>query len=1394
MSSHVPSSEALRVNIDKSRFDAPVSERYRPIEDVMERFQGLQEGLSTFLRELSHPMRNWGFIVAETRSFALSYFYEMKEHRLGPTAAQLYGEILLEAVERARESDVRHEAAKTLQLFWQKILKDAGEELPGFLPALEQGFEILTDLPEDQFTVFARGYYSLSSLAELYLGQTDETAQSPALNRLMVRYLSHSYAYWLSEKDPRQWFLEEAGTDLPDTLDDLFVPISHERLTRHQQALEETLHREGPVRTRLAALLQLPGFTDIRAAYERVPSEVGRRVPDEARAHRHELLLLFLIMNRPGLSLIHEESLRRINRVIGWLVGHQDFREIQELIRKTLGILEQSVRSYPDTVLVCVLNLGRGVYRTDNSDLVNFFNESVVNLGFQTPDFRGISRDWQVESNVAHIRNIRTWMELVKLNPRWSKNLLSSLVIHLSVSGVLIKDTDLFPRDITSFLNGDIGQVYNLAKQLLRLFPSYFNQIGAEGQLRDISTRIDEACGRRDVLVHFLRKQAHVESSSETVGLMEAVLEFWRTRSREGLRNFLPADVFDEVRERGPYVDGVHEVLESLMTSQGLSAVNDLLTLEVDLVPELRNRFGRERDLDVERVALAVSFYRQLSEKYCTGFCEIHDYVNQAMDSGLPHLEALRGSLDEANPYRRLAGLLAYLKELKGLILSRREFEAHEDIYHKRHFSVDIPSMYGSYHEPKFDALALTLRLEVVVNALFEDGVRNLDLEFITRATFQEIYNYLVLFSEALSVDGISTREFDGQLTLLERALRVRLFTFTQYVDIFRGFTQVVQNILSDYFNKIHRHNLLRIVDRITQDRLLPKYRHPGARSEELFHQVSETFMRDSIASSLGLQRLDLFLSRILSTLYRQADKLPQDRHYLLLTYNPEDVVMSVQKAEDRLKDIVHLGNKGMNLVRMSELGLPVPPAFIVTTEVFTCRELVESYAPAQKHFRARVAEQISLIEKATGKRFGDPANPLVVSVRSGAAVSHPGMMDSYLNVGTNEEIVTGMVGLGHDGWFAWDCYRRFLQSYGMSYGIERDEFDRIIEEHKHRCGVPLKKNFTPGQMQEVARGYRAFIEGRGLQVPDDPREQLHVAIQQVLNSWNSERARAYRKIMGISDDWGTSVTVQAMIFGNLSHEAGSGVMFTHNPQLSVDLIRPWGDYTVGNQGEDVVSGLVTTFPISNYQAEMENRSPAQTLENRFPKIYGALLDAARVLTYDSGWSPQDMEFTFEGPEASRLYLLQTRDMEMRERKQVPTFESADAMSRQFLGHGLGVAGGALSGRAVFNLEDIEHWRREEPETKLILIRGDTVPDDIREVSAADGLLTARGGATSHAAIVASRLGKTCVVGCTDLVCLQKERKFVLGQEVVMVGDAISIDGAGGAVYLGFMKVREEGF
>jgi pyruvate,orthophosphate dikinase len=1238
-------------------------------------------------------------------------------------------------------------------------------------------------------------YYAINRLAGSYLSSSSEPDTNyKALNLLLTKYYHHTYRYWLKEDDPQAWFQKEAAENgNQNRFDGFFKTISHDQIKEWQYQLDLSV-QENRIESKevLTRLLELPGFGQFVDAYRKIPRQLLQNGDKKGRSHHLKLIFLFRIMNLAGLSLIHEETLRDINQTLTWIIENENYRDIENLIRKTFTILKEQTQMYQATALNCVLNMGKAVYNTDELDLVNFFIDSVIDLGFQTPMLQGVDNEWKIEVNSAHLLNIRTWLELVEVNPKWSTRLLSGLIIHLSLCGVFIKDIDIFPRDITRFLNSRIGPVYNLAKQLTRLIPAFFNDIGAEGKLREISTEIDEIAHRRDRLIHFLRKQSHVESSNRIVPFMEATFRFWETRDKTCLAPFVPASIYDEIDTSGPFIDGVNKVISNL-AEQGIRIPGDLLTLSNEKRKEMSEKIGDVSNIDLRRVELAIAFYKLLHQKYSFDYVELGSYIAQLRTEALPDFNRVEKTLAEPDLTKKLFMLLDYLEKLKNVIISDQSYEIKEDIYKKRHITIDIPSMYGSYHEMKFDCLGLTFRLETLVNVLFEDLIRKIDLNLITKATFYQIYSLLRLFDKTLKLDGISSIEFGRQLEFLAHSLEVEDFTQTQYLDIFKGFAQAVKNIIHDYFHNVHGQNLNRILSQISTDQILPKFlpREHLEDRDKLNHRVSEVFFREQIALSLGLQQLDLFLSRILTTLFQQSYKLPKDKLQKLLLYDPKNAMTTIDSARSRVTGIIQLGNKGINMVQLQNFGYPIPPGFIITTEVFRCREIIDGYPPATKNFKEQVAQNIARLEKVTGKTFGDPGNPLLLSVRSGSSISQPGMMDTLLDVGNNEEMAEGIAANTGNSWFAWDNYRRFLQCYGMAFALKRDDFDAIISDCKTELGIPYKREFSGDQMKNVALKYKRMIREAGIDIIEDPYEQLYLAIKTVLDSWESPKARTYRKIMGISDDWGTAVTVQAMVYGNISASAGTGVIFTHNPRWSGDTLKLWGDFTVGNQGEDVVSGLVNTNPISIFQQEIEMRETDITLETHYPDIYNALKSWAFDLIDNRSWSPQEIEFTFESPAVEDLYLLQTRNMTIRERKKVLTFDLDEKSKALYLDHGIGVSGGAMSGRLVFNLEEIEEWRILKPGTHLILARSDTVPDDIREIYAADGLVTARGGLASHAAVVAHRLGKTCVVGCSNLVCDERKKVCLFNQVQVKSGDHISIDGQEGSVFKGLIRVKE---
>jgi len=509
------------------------------------------------------------------------------------------------------------------------------------------------------------------------------------------------------------------------------------------------------------------------------------------------------------------------------------------------------------------------------------------------------------------------------------------------------------------------------------------------------------------------------------------------------------------------------------------------------------------------------------------------------------------------------------------------------------------------------------------------------------------------------------------------------------------------------------------------------------------------------------------------------------------------------------MKDL--LGGKGANLAEMSSLGLPVPAGFTITTEV--CTRFYADGGAYPDGLAAQVAEALGLVEKRVDKIFGDPGNPLLVSVRSGARASMPGMMDTVLNLGLNDETVEGLASLANDRRFAFDCYRRFIQMYSnVVLGLDHHMFEEILDDRKDMLGVTVDTALSADDWQALVGEYKAVVlRERGKDFPQSPQEQLWGAIGAVFTSWNNDRAKFYRRMHDIPDAWGTAVNIQSMVFGNMGETSATGVAFTRDPSTGEG--RLYGEFLVNAQGEDVVAGIRTPQSLTKAAREaMGDQTPS--MEEAMPEVFGQFEEAIGRLERHYR-DMQDIEFTVE---RGRLYILQTRngkrtakaalkvavdlanegvitreeaigrvDPASLDQLMHPTIDVNSA--RDIIAVGLPASPGAATGKIVFTAEAAERqWANGEP---VILVREETSPEDIRGMDAARGIVTARGGMTSHAAVVARGMGRPCVSGAGELHIDLKAGEMRARGRVFKAGDTITIDGAKGEILAGAAPMVE---
>ena len=489
------------------------------------------------------------------------------------------------------------------------------------------------------------------------------------------------------------------------------------------------------------------------------------------------------------------------------------------------------------------------------------------------------------------------------------------------------------------------------------------------------------------------------------------------------------------------------------------------------------------------------------------------------------------------------------------------------------------------------------------------------------------------------------------------------------------------------------------------------------------------------------------------------------------------------------------LGGKGANLAEMTLAGMPVPQGFTVTTEA--CTRYYDDKRTIAPEIQEEILANLAWLEEHTGKKFGDPSNPLLVSVRSGARASMPGMMDTILNLGLNDTVVEGFAAFTGNPRFAYDSYRRFIQMFSdVVMELSKKRFEEIIDDVKEKKGVKQDVELDTEDMKDLVARFKAFYkQEKGVDFPQDPKEQLMEAVRAVFRSWDNPRANVYRRMNEIPYSWGTAVNVQSMVFGNSGNTSGTGVAFTRNPATGEKAL--FGEYLINAQGEDVVAGVRTPSPISALKEEM-------------PAVYDEFVEIANRLEKHYK-DMQDMEFTIEN---GKLYMLQTRngkrtaaaalkiavdlvdEGEITEEEAVlrvepnqldallhPTFDPDALAKAAVIGKGLAASPGAAAGRVVFTAEDAKVWA--EKGEKVILVRLETSPEDIEGMQVAQGILTVRGGMTSHAAVVARGMGTCCVSGCGEISVDYADKSFTLGGKVYKEGDWISLNGSTGEIFQG---------
>jgi len=1029
--------------------------------------------------------------------------------------------------------------------------------------------------------------------------------------------------------------------------------------------------------------------------------------------------------------------------------------DICKLLLTNVEQLEESftadIALHPDFASA-ILHAGDGLLTTQ-------YNRILERILIPAPGISGFSYEtWAEVINPLHLERLIQFLGILKLDAGAFKQILVQVICNLYVSGVFIPDDRLFQREVSAYLNSvKTAEDYLLHYMLLKKLPVYYHDVGATGRLRDDTTEIDS--WGNDTILYFIRKQTHVNASNHLIHIVGEVLRSWVYNDPRFLTGVVPEDVLktfqtDLLRR---YSDAVRPLFESfhILDQEGLhlEKIPEFHESEID---HIADHISNDDEMKM-KVLLMCRIYRDLVKKY--------SLISRTV-TGRDIMQELTGSVGR-------------LKKLKTIIVSEEKTMPEESLYFKRHIAFGIPSVMGSYHEPKFDALGESLRIEELIRVILDTvitEIRDMENDF-PQDGLSRLVSLISVLNDLLLLHGLGNFQIDEALVTLES----NSLYISQTGDVLRICLRELTWIV-EFLNRTFHRSIVLILKMFPGEELPERLRGLQREESGFMGRATDVITRDIMNSIAGFFEFDRALNAAIDVLGARMKSQPDEIMTLSAAGGiPQEWFMLYTLTDDdamRLSPLI--GNKSKNLVYLHNKGLLIPHGAVFpachTTDYIDYTE--------SGGFRRILNESVREIEKRTGSVFGSARRPLFLSVRSGSYMSMPGILSSILYCGMNEETVMGFIESTGNEWLAWDSYRRFIEHYGtVVLRLNIDVFDGISEVFLKEASVTRTEELTAGRMKEVVSAYHEELHSKGLVIPDDVFEQLKQCVKAVYGSWYAERAMQFRKATGNSDHWGTSVTLMQMIYGN-DTGSGASVFFTRKPFSHLKGI--YGETRERATGSELVYGRSLNQPITRQQAFGGQRS----LEETDPELFHMHEELASRIEQAMRGLPQEVEVTYtKQADGQRvIYVLQTRRMEFH-RGPVRRFGDICGMESRVIGRGAGVFGGALSGIATFS-DDPLRIREIKKERKLpvILLRKEASTDDVLLMPEVDGIITATGGATSHAAILAQKFNITAVVGCSEMKILKEMEGLpsaMIGKFQVEEGVALSIDGSTGIVYSG---------
>ena len=1467
----------VTMNTEKS-FD--LNDLLLPLGDKV----GAIQKVTGLIQELEHPNIDWKFVIAGIRAYLYDYLYDIPPHT--ERVLPILFHFLMEATIRKKASAVR--ASDTFIDRYIFVIKNLDPKNENYRSIRESFFSFSLEYIDLLIADSRDGFYFdhvNSRMAALGRTAIEKNMGQADLVKKICVFLGLQYSIYcknivLTHADQIDAISgifsgNQAASELISLLESVSEDSYRERNSRISRLIDED---PGQL---ISCADDLIDFSHNSRVWEKICLIIKKSIEDGAIEDERSVIYLLeylIIQSNTGSDKNLQLFISRtVASVCSSLVNNRQIDLLRSVIDLVMPVLQKEVLKGDNyfSAFSTIYSIGRTVIDSGNIFIIDYFIDILVQSKFCFPKFSGIASDWSVIVNSSHLENIRTWMKLIELNPPLMKKLAASLIVNLKLGGVFLKDTDVFQRDISRMLNSPYGDVFYLIISLAAVFPAFYHDIGATGDIRAFTEKIDTNHEMNDI-IHFLRKQVHVESSSRTVQLFQKVMEYWMTGDKLLVSGMVPQEVYDHLdvffRLVNLDVDKAAlaiylEALKKFPEHEGLKFWDFLNAVDQDsfngfassrdfegvsrdqrdgvlalinmyfrtknptemtkILHYIKNKFGIDisrtmiwkflyeisdddfrklfenvdtvdiSKVNIEKFITFLHVYRMLFDKYnFSDVRSIEKLETYARENLFSPRDGFFRSLKASDPIDSLSEVLLMQQELKrDVLLSPKVFDPVDTIEFKRHIAFGIPSMYGSYKEKKFDTLKVFFHLNLIRVRFFEKMIEMHDILPGNSLDYDVIKKIVLLFFRAFLVDGLSNQE----MVIMANLLETPNLKISQLKDIITHLL-VIHGEISDRFNETFKFVCREAINNIGLDRISEKYLpadQPGN-----IEIIVDRFMRDQIMQSPLLQLFDNYLIRLKEALnvelYNRGD-------VICLNLNPNmkrkknnvfPLKMSPVPPEEGtvLAPVWEVGAKAHGLLFAKNLegtgGINVPEGFILSSELF--KRIRDGNIRNPRFLRKMTYYMKKFIDEHTDRRFANSSNPVLLSVRSGAVFSMPGVMDTITNVGITQEIIDYYA--RQDEWFAYDCYRRLIQDFAISfYGMDRSIFEHLMAKAKEEAGVPLKEKLSGRQMELLTRRYRYVINEYGFSIPKDPYEQLLYAVIGVYQSWYSKIARNYREYVNISEEWGTAVILQRMVFGNFSPDYLTGVV--HSVYLGTEYIGLFGEYKTRAQGHDIVSGVAKVFPISEEQKKIYAKfRDFPSMERLFPESYRILYDAVSTIRQKWG-NDVEIEFTIEN---EKLYILQIRGMTKHIFEIEELEESPADLSRYLLGQGLAASGGAVSGRVVFDIDHIDFIKEKSKGDKIILVRPETNPEDVIGLKKSDGILTCIGGMTSHAVLQMRRLEKSGVSDFSVMKIDDEKKQAIIKRddtrEIIFIreGDFLTIDGSTGHVYLGYHRTRKK--